>query len=158
MALSAAIVYWRIPQPTPMPPGPRHDGTAVVRQARLVDRLWWTPRAGGQEIRQPFQMVDLEFTPAGAKEPIHVLDRVDLNSVPGLVQGATVLIDYSAADPTLARMAPGTRTYARQALVYLLGLTYAVGAVLAFVTSAAESVSDGHIRTPTCSRGDSRQN
>jgi hypothetical protein len=154
IALSAAVVYWRIPQPTPMPPGPLREGTAVVRQVRAVNQIWTgasegehTGDAGGQGIRQPFQMLDLEFTPAGANEPIHVLDRVDVDSLPGWHEGAKVTIYYAATDPRLARAAGGTRTYARQAVVYLLGLTYGMGAALAFLVCPAVYVVGKCVRS-----------
>jgi hypothetical protein len=144
MALSTAAVYWRIPRPTPMPPGPRREATAIVRRARVVNEIWSNVREGsssgsegGQDIRRPFQMADLEFTPEGATEPIHVLDRVDLDSVPGLREGARVQIYYSSADARLARIAGGTRNYAQQALIYLLGFAYGIGAALAFVVFPA---------------------
>ena len=53
-----------------------------------VHAIWGTRRSGGPSLPQPFQMVDVEFTPEGAKEPVHALDRVDLNSIPGLRDGA----------------------------------------------------------------------
>jgi hypothetical protein len=127
-----------------MPPGPLREGTAVVRQVRIVNQIWTgasegghTGHEGGQDIRQPFQMLDLEFTPAGANEAIHVLDRVDVDSLPGLHEGARVAIYYASTDPRLARAAGGTRNYARQAVVYLLGLTYGMGAALAFLVFPA---------------------
>ena len=86
MALMPVILYWRLPQPTPMPPSPFRHTTAIVRRIKVADQIWTIAGyyAAGEPIRQPFQMVDLEFTPQGARESIHVLDRVDLNSVPGL--------------------------------------------------------------------------
>jgi hypothetical protein len=154
MALSAAAVYWRIPQPTPMPHGPVRDATAIVRRERVVTQIWSNAREGmtsgyegGQDIRRPFQMADLEFTPEAANEPIHVLDRVDLNSVPGLREGAKVPIYYSSADPSRARIAGGTRNYARQALIYLVGFAYGIGAVLAFVVFPAIHVVERLVRS-----------
>jgi len=138
IALCAAVVYWRVPRPTPMPPGPLRNSTATVRQVREVDEIWVKvaeghPSAGGQDIRHPFQMVDLEFTPVGATEPIHFLDRLDLNSVPGLREGVAVPIQYSSSDPNLARIIGGTRNYAHQGMTYLLLFTYGAAGVVAFV-------------------------
>jgi hypothetical protein len=137
-----------------MPPGPRREATAIVRRAQVVNQIWTNFRAGdssgsdgGQDIRRPFQMADLEFTPEGEKEPVHVLDRVDLDSVPGLREGATVRIYYSSADPHLARIAGGTRNYAQQALIYLLGFAYGIGAALAFVVCPAIRVVEKLVRS-----------
>jgi hypothetical protein len=67
----------------------------VVRGVRIVDRIWASSStsgesSGGQGIGAPFQMVDVEFTPAAATESVHALDRVDLGSVPGLRQNVTL--------------------------------------------------------------------
>jgi hypothetical protein len=136
IAFTAAVVYWRVPQPATMPAGPVINGSAIVQQTRVVDQIWSSDSEGhassdgGQTIGTPFEMLDLEFTPEGASEPIHVLDRIDSDSVPGLREGAKVPIYYNAIDPGSARVAAGTRNYARQAAVYLLGLTYCLAAIM----------------------------
>jgi hypothetical protein len=131
----AAVVDWNIPQPTQLPAN-SPQSTAIVRQMRVVNEIWTNygkgaEDAGGQGIRQPFQMVDLEFRPDGASDSMHVLDRVDLNSVAGLREGGTAQIAYSSTDPDIARIAGGTRHYPRLNLLYLLGLTYGIGGTLA---------------------------
>jgi hypothetical protein len=138
IALSIAVIYWRVPRPAALPQGPLRTGTAVVRQLRAVDEIWsnaWETysRTSGESIGYPFQMVDLEFTPERATESIHALDRIDLNSVPGLREGASVPIQYSLSDPSSARLISGTRNYARAIVRYWLLLFYGIGAVLTFV-------------------------
>lgn len=140
IVLLPVAVYWRVPRPTSLPPEPRRNATAIVRQIRVVDEIWTNaetgksvPSQGGQRIGTPFDMLDLEFTPEGTHEPLHVLDRVDADSVPGLREGAPVPISYSIADPDAARMQAGTRHFARDALFYLLGITYGLGVLLTFV-------------------------
>lgn len=135
---SAVVVYLQIPQPTQIPADLQRQATATVRQVRVVNEIWTdygkgAEDAGGQGIRKPFQMVDLEFRPDGASDSVHALDRVDINSVRGLREGATVQIAYSFADPSVARIAGGSRNYPRATLIYLLGLTYGIGGILAFV-------------------------
>jgi hypothetical protein len=154
IAWSAGVLYWRVPQPTPIPQEPQHNATATVRQVRVVDQIWTNYKAGqdtddggGQGIRRPFQMVDLEFTPAGASDSIHVLDRVDLDSVPGLHEGARIPICYSSAQPSIARIVGGTRNYAQVTLVYLMGLTYAIGGALAFVVFPAVALAERLFRS-----------
>ena len=138
IVLCAAVVSWRVPQPTPMSPDTVR-ATAIVRQIKLVDQIWTSDReghpdaTGGQPIRAPFQMLELEFAPPGASEPIHVVDRIDRDSLPALREGAAVPIEYSVNDPQLARVAGGSRNYARRAEMYLLGLTYGFGAALTFI-------------------------
>src|SRR5439155_26507191 len=91
MASTAPLLYWRIPQPSPLPSGPTRDAAGVVPRMRIVDQIW-TSEEGVQNIRHPFQMLVLEFTPDGANESTHVLARVDFDSVPGLREGAAVRI------------------------------------------------------------------
>ena len=133
MALSAPLLYWRIPGPAPAPVGPEHQAVATVRQVHVVDHLWSNWKSAGQGLRKPFQMVDLAFTPPGATDPVHVLDRVDLNSVPGLQRGAEVRVSYPVQDARAARIVGATRTYAHDALIYFLELTYLIAAFLAFL-------------------------
>jgi len=133
--LTAAGLYARVPWVAPLPEGSLHQAAALVRAVRVVDRIWAssTPdeSSAGQSIRMPFQMVDLEFTPAGRTEAVHALDRVDLGSVSALRVGATVPVIYSEADPRAGRMSAGTRNFGRQAATYLLALTYGIGALIA---------------------------
>ena len=140
IASSTAILYWRIPQPSPPPRAPIAQGTAVVQQVRIVHEIWSDYSEGGghesnpgQDIRQPYQMVELAFTPSGAAEPIHFLDAIDADSVPALAPGASVPVEYSIDDPAAARIAGGTRHYAEQAFRYLLLLTYGFAAAITFV-------------------------
>ena len=138
VALSVGVTYWRVPRPSPLPADSIRNGTAIVQQVRVVDELWsntWETygRRAVENIRQPFQMVELVFTPEGASEPIHVLDRIDMNSVAGLRDGSSVPIQYSASDPDSARIAGASRNYARQAITYLFCVVYGAGAVIAFL-------------------------
>jgi hypothetical protein len=133
MIASAALIYERIPPPTPAPAGLHDEAIAIVRHMTIATHIWSDYKSAGQELLQPFAMADLEFTPAGWSEPIYVLDRVDANSVAGLREGATVRVEYPFADPRAARIVGGTRTYADAALLYILGATYAGAAVLAFI-------------------------
>src|SRR5204863_5909702 len=88
--LTVAVLYWRIPQPARAAPEPVRRTTGMVRHVQVADNLWSTSESSGQHVPQAVQMADVEFTPEGASEPIHVLDRVDANSVPNLRTGGTV--------------------------------------------------------------------
>jgi len=112
------------------------SGIAIVRQVRIVDEIWsdaWetTSRTSGQFVGPRFKMVELEFTPEGAREPVHVLDRIDVNSVPGLGAGSVVAIEYS--DPEAVRIVGATRNYTRQLITYLLMFVYGTGALVTFI-------------------------
>ncbi len=143
MLLSALVLYMRIPRPTAAPVRPIRDVLAVVRQVETAHQIWHDSEESGQGIRQPFQIIDLEFTPKAAAEPVHVLDRVDQDSVPGLSVGAMVPITYSISDPRIARISGASRTYAKEALIYILGLTYGLGAVVVFVVWLVIRLLDG---------------
>ena len=138
VALSVGVTYWRVPRSSPLPADSIRNGTATVQQVRVADELWsnaWETygRRAGENICEPFQMVELVFTPEGASEPIHVLDRIDMNSVAGLRDGSSVPIQYSAIDPDSTRIVGASRNYARQATTYLFCLVYGTGAVVTFV-------------------------
>lgn len=157
VVLSTPLIYWRIPQPAPMPPGPQRQATALVRHVRVVNEIWALAEGqggqsygGGQWIRQPFQMLDLEFTPEGTTDSIHALDRIDLGSVPGLRQDATLQISYSLSDPHVVRIAGATSTYVQAALLFILGLAYALAALVTFVAFPAMGLAQrfiGRFRT-----------
>lgn len=135
--VTAAIVYWRVPHPEPVSPGTHRTAAAVVRQARLVDEIWrgdvGLSRDGGQPIGRPFQMVDVEFTPAGAAETVHAVDRIDVGSVPALTRGAMVPVSYSIADPRGAQIVGATRTYDRAAWLYLMTIAGACALAVTFI-------------------------
>ena len=83
-------------------------------------------------VKRGFEMLDLEFTPEGASEPVHVLDSIDRNSVPGLQVGVVLPVEYSAVDPDSARITGATRNYGRQNAVHILIIAYTVAAVVTF--------------------------
>lgn len=137
---TCAIPYWRVPHPQPLPPGPQVNTTAIVRNMKVVTRIWTTGQpstpsrsSSGQTISRPFYMLDLEFTPPGSSEPVHAVDKVDIISVPGLQQGETVPIVYSAADARAAQLVGATRTYDRSAFNEMMEITFGVAIIVAFV-------------------------
>jgi hypothetical protein len=72
----------------------------------------------------------LEFTPAGGTEAVQAVDRIDSGSVNALAPGTKVEVVYPAGQPRAALMRQGTRTYARDLLMYVLQLTYGIAAAL----------------------------
>ncbi|HEV3060773.1 MAG TPA: hypothetical protein VGY48_21185, partial [Vicinamibacterales bacterium] len=139
IAATIAITFWRVPHPDPMPAAPQLAATAVVRELKIVNRIWAgsddspTHGDGGQPVGRPFYMLDLEFTPAGERDPVHAVDRIDIGSVPGLRRGGQVSISYSSTDPRAARVAGASRTYDRSAWLYLMSLTFGAAAIATFV-------------------------
>jgi hypothetical protein len=142
MGLCAVVVYERVPQAAPIPDDQVRSAIGTVRQVHLVDEIWSStvdsesrsnPHAVGQKIGPRYRMVELEFTPVGATEAMHGLDRIDLNTVPGLREGSVVPIEFAASDPESVRIVGATRNYARQIMIHLLSLTYGTGALIAFL-------------------------
>jgi hypothetical protein len=124
MAAFIPMLYLRMPRNPPLPMDRSGPIPAIVRQISTVDHVWSNRESGGQYIPQPFQMVDLEFTPQGASQPVHALDRVDLGTVPGMSVGTTVPVSYSSHNPRLARIEGGTHTYPDRAVAYIAKLTF----------------------------------
>ena len=132
------IVYWRIPHPEPMPEGSQQTTTAIVRQIKLVNQIWRGPdigptRAEGQAISHPFQMIDLEFTPAGATEPVHALDRIDADSLRGIAPGARVQVTHSSGDPRAARIVGAARTFDRTAWYSVMTTAGTIAMIATFI-------------------------
>jgi len=135
---SVGVASWRVPRSSLLPSDSIANASATVRQVRVVDELWsdtWEDygRKAGEHVLQPFQMVEVEFTPEGTSEPIHAIDRIDLNSMTQLRDGSSVRIQYSALEPDSVRIVGASRNYARQAVTYLFCLVYGAGGVIAFV-------------------------
>lgn len=152
-ALSTAVIFARIPWPTPQPPGPQRQAEAVVRNVRRADSMWKpNSRRAGQPIPQPYDLLDLEFTPEGADAPVHALDRVDDGSVTGLSTGATVPIVYPVSDPRTARIRGASRDYARGAFVYVMTLTCGLGALVLLVVYPLVALLDRRVRASALGR------
>lgn len=152
VTLSLIALYYRVPAPSAMPAGPYGHATAIARKVRTVRQIWASSSDsdsdGGQNIRHSFQMVDLEFLPPGATQPVHALDRVDLESVPGLHEGVSLSIVYPISDPRAGQLAAGTRRYGDEAFVYLLEATIGLGAAVGAVLFAMFWIADKLSRSP----------
>jgi hypothetical protein len=93
----------------------------------------------GFALRQPYEILELRFVPAGARDSVVAVDAVDEGSVPGLAVGATLPIRYDPSTPRQARLDAGSRTHpARNRPLYWMvvvvvvagatGLTWLLGA------------------------------
>jgi hypothetical protein len=97
--------------PPPQPDGALVAGSAAVRAAHQVTRVWESRRSPGEEATQPYTIVELSFVPQGAGDAVVAVDMVDAGSVPALEKGVDVPIHYSARDPRWAQIDGAARTY-----------------------------------------------
>lgn len=113
------VGYGLTPRAEPAPSQPR-PAKAVVRSISTIEYLITEGGLDGpleMALIHPYQLVQLEFTPAGATVPVVALDAVDLNSIANLAPKEIVDIDYDAANPRIARIHGGTRNFPKQTLL-----------------------------------------
>lgn len=87
---------------------------ARVVQVRRIDRTLFdfsNSDHSSAPLAQPFDVVEVEFTPPSVAQVVHAADAVDSGSVRGLALGAPVPIRYDAAVPRTIRIDGGTRTF-----------------------------------------------
>lgn len=137
MAGSAGILAARVPWPAKPVPGSPMRAEAVVRQVHEVSSVWHASRVGASGgivyLKQPFQIVDLEFEPAGWHESVHAVDTVDLGSVPPLVPGERVTVSYPDTQPHAARIEAATRDYGWRLYKDVMVMTYGAAVVVLLV-------------------------
>jgi hypothetical protein len=85
--------------------------TAEVVKVREETRSFTSAsETGSSPAPQPWNVVELRFTPQGRTKPVIAVDSVDVGSVAGLQVGARLPISYSANQPREARL-NGARTW-----------------------------------------------
>jgi hypothetical protein len=80
------------------PRGPWRQTTAVVREVRHVTEYSYR-RSGVSQLRWPFDIVQLDFTPDGRTGNVIAVDVVEAASAPGLKNGDLVQITWPEDDP-----------------------------------------------------------
>jgi hypothetical protein len=123
------ILYGVTPRAEPAPSQPR-PANARVRSISTIDEILGAGvgrahHSAPIKLVHPYQLVQLEFTPANASGPVVALDAVDLNSIPDLAPNQILDIDYDAANPRIARIRGGTRNFPEEAFHQLM-LTYGI--------------------------------
>lgn len=133
-----------VPQAEPAPADPR-AAQATVRNVTTITMLMENGSAssgsshvyfGPIKLEHPFQIIQLEFTPAGMRDPVVAIDAIDLNSIPDLKAGQNVAIDYDAQVPRIARMRAGTREFPGQARRQILTLFGVLGILFGAILGA----------------------
>jgi hypothetical protein len=109
--MAGSVLYLGTGWPSPQPAGALLAGSAQIRGTHEVTQIWEGRRSAGEDAVQPYTIVQLEFVPQGAVDPVVAVDLVDAGSVPALEKGAAVPISYSASEPRWARIDGATRTY-----------------------------------------------
>ncbi|MBS1811941.1 MAG: hypothetical protein JST84_27515 [Acidobacteria bacterium] len=91
--------------------------TATVQDVRRVTE-WDFIRRGGRNrgeyaLRQPYEIVELQFTPRGARSAVIGVDAVDVaaNAAPMFTKGQTVEIQYAHDQPRNVRLDGHTRNW-----------------------------------------------
>jgi disulfide bond formation protein DsbB len=140
--LLGAAVFLVAPAPQLGGADRRQTATATVQAIHPVQYVL-RPRSGATRnavrVFQPYELVELQFVPAGRTEPVVAVEAVDTDSVPGLAAGQVVAMTYAANDPRGAQLVGGRRTYAWKNLLGLAGvglILAVVGLIGAIVSSA----------------------
>jgi hypothetical protein len=114
-----ALLFYDFPRPTPAPAGEVRAASGTVKSLRRIDMLMATNRSRGLDAHQPVDVVGVEFVPQGFTDAVLAVDLVDRGSIRGLAEGATVDVDYEAAQPRTAWLRSATRTFPRRNLIGL---------------------------------------
>ena len=88
----------------------------------------------GGRLKQPYQVVEAEFIPAGARAPVTGVDLIDLGSAPTLKVGSPVDLVHDRANTRAIRLGIGTRDWptanARDAWIGLAGIGALIGGLV----------------------------
>jgi hypothetical protein len=101
--------------PKPGPTRPAGSAQAKVTKIRVISGIYPAHQdqrpTRGWPLKQPYQLVEAEFTPAGGRAPVVGVDAIDVGSIPTLAVGSIVEIEYDRARPRTARLKAGTRNW-----------------------------------------------
>lgn len=114
------------------------DASAVARivGVQRIDRTLFSfdnsssSGRSSEKLVQPFDVVEVEFTPPSIGQVVRATDAVDSGSIHGLDIGAPLSIRYAAATPRMVRIAGGTRTFRARNARGMLEQTAILGGML----------------------------
>ncbi len=86
------------------PRGEWRQATAVVHDIRHVTRYTYRRLRSDDELRWPFDIVQLNFTPEGRAGDVTAVDVIEAASMPNLANGDSVQITWPEDDPRSARI------------------------------------------------------
>jgi hypothetical protein len=110
------FAYIAIPNTEPVPVHAR-SATATVQNVTTISTMLEGDNNEGIDLAHPYQIVELSFKPDGVNDSVVAVDKIDLDSVPGLQKGSTVPITYDALRPRIARLNGGTRSFPAHAVM-----------------------------------------
>jgi hypothetical protein len=85
--------------------------TATIKEIYTFTTLLDSDRSDGIPAITPYELVVLQYLPAGRTTPVTTADMIDISSHKGLTAGQTVAIEYEAAHPRRANIQQATRFY-----------------------------------------------
>lgn len=130
---SIAFGYFLFPRQTPAPAGNIQSTRATVAHISTVTRILEGRRKRGIATSQPYDIVQLSFTPQGRTESVLAVDEIDHDSIPGLSPGDVLPIQYQSDQPRIVRLLGGSRTFPEGARISFLVNTGAMFLFLLFV-------------------------
>lgn len=130
---SIAFGYFLFPRQTPAPAGNIQSVRAKVAHISTVTRILEGRRKRGMSTSQPYDIVQLSFTPQGRTESVIAVDEIDHDSIPELSSGEILPIQYQSDQPRIVRILGGTRTFPEQARISFLVNTGAMFLFLWFI-------------------------
>ena len=112
---SLAFGYFLFPRKMPAPTGNTESTRATVSRVSTITRILEGRRRRGMTTSQPYDIVQLSFTPRGRTESVLAVDEIDHDSIPGLSPGDTLPIQYQSDQPRTVRILDGQRTFPEKA-------------------------------------------
>jgi hypothetical protein len=109
-----------MPRSLPAPAGSVRTTFATINDVHEITEILETDESSGISAIQPYQIVETRFVPEGRIEPVLGVDMIDSGSVPAVVKGAVIAIDYQADNPRILRIQGASRTFPEKAYAAVL--------------------------------------
>jgi hypothetical protein len=90
--------------------GPQATAVAAVHTVTRITEVGGTDESPPETLVQPIDLVQVEFIPAGRRDPIKAADMIDAGSLP-LESGGAVTVRYLLDQPRTVRLEGGARTF-----------------------------------------------
>jgi hypothetical protein len=87
------------------------QATATIKAMHVHNTLLESNKSRGIDAWVPYELLELEFIPAGRHEPVLAGDMIDVSSLPKLAVGQQVPIDYEVDHPRHVNVRGATRLY-----------------------------------------------